>query len=87
MMESDSMKAAYHFLETEDEHLGRLFHWIKTLEKLAHEVRESQMDNELYDELEKINNRLIREVGFRTVAVFTWGEDENANDPRNSSLG
>ncbi len=65
----------YHFLGTHDRHLVRLFHWIHIIEDLANEVRESEMDEELYKELGEIICRLTREVGHRTVAVFPIGDD------------
>ena len=65
----------YHFLGTKDRHLVRLFHWIRTIENLSCEVRQSEMDDELFDELQKINNRLIHEVGIRMVAIMPCGDD------------
>jgi hypothetical protein len=60
MTEVEAMAAAYHFLGTQDRHLIRLFHWIKIIENLANEVRESEQDGELFDELNAIQDRLIK---------------------------
>ena len=74
-MNIEDRAKAYHFLGTQDRHLVRLFHWINILEELANEVRASEQDEELKDELIKLSNRLIREVGIRTVAIFPCGGD------------
>lgn len=74
-MNVDVIGNVYHFLETKDRHLVRLFHWINIIEGLSDEVRESDMDSELCDELNKINNRLIHEVGIRMVAIMPCGDD------------
>ena len=74
-MTVEAMAAAYHFIGTRDRHLIRLFHWIKIIESLADEVRASEMDEELYKELGEISNRLTKEVGVRSVAIFPIGQD------------
>lgn len=61
---------AYHFLGTQDEHVTRLFHWIKLIEHFSDEVRASEADEELYQELIKINKRLVNEVGHRMSMIF-----------------
>lgn len=67
----------YHFVGRNDRHLIRIFHWLKTLEDLADEVRESQMDDELESSLRTMITTLTNEVGQRTWMIFQdiIGED------------
>jgi hypothetical protein len=70
----DEITSAYTFLGTKDRHLVTLFHWIKIVDDLLEEVRSSEQDEDLYNDLKIIYNRLVREVGLRTIAIFPCGK-------------
>ena len=61
---------AYFYLRKKDRHIVNLFHWIETLQDLADEIRCSEQDYELENEIREIIKRLTNEVGVRAVHLF-----------------
>ena len=61
---------AYYYLGKKDRHLVNLFHWIETLQNLNDEIRDSQNDEELSNEITGLIKRLVNEVGVRVVMLF-----------------
>lgn len=61
---------AYHYLGLKDKHIIDLFHWIEILNNLFEEVRQTEMNHELEEEIENIITKLTHEVGVRVVSLF-----------------
>lgn len=63
-------KQAMDYMLSQDKHLVTLFSWINTLSNFKQQVRETEMDKEFEDELEKILLRLRNEVAERVILIF-----------------
>jgi hypothetical protein len=60
----------YYFLEKQDRHLVRLFHWVNDLESFKAEVASSDQDKELENQISEIINRLTMEIGVRITMIL-----------------
>jgi hypothetical protein len=53
-----------------DRHIARLVRWIQIVENLACEVNDCQQDEELYEDIQQIIDRLTRELGIRFMMIM-----------------
>lgn len=68
--EVEKRTEVYEYLGSQDRHIIRLFRWIKILEHFADEIRESEIDRELEDEIKNVVSKLTYEVGVRITMIF-----------------
>lgn len=61
---------SYLFLGEQDKHVINLIHWIDYLQDFQNEVRSTEMDKELEEEIHNIQLRLIKELGMRITHIF-----------------
>ena len=77
-METITERHVLNYLQYFDPHIANVFEWINRLDDLAEDVRSSDNDEDLEDDLRSIINRLEHEFGFRTLSLLKERCNESA---------
>ena len=70
MYETDDRDIAYKYLGEKDNHILRLLHWMKVLQKLITEIAYSEQDQEMLEKFQEIHKGMTMELGIRISMIF-----------------